>query len=168
MTAIQVNVENLIYLIRGKRVMLDRDLAKLYGVETKVLNQAVTRNKKRFPVDFMFRITSKEYRVLMSQIVTANHVSISSKTRIMPRVFTEQGVAMLSSVLRSERAIQVNIEIMRTFTRIREMISSHAELTARIDDMEKKYDEQFRIVFTAIKQLLQPPVEPKQKIGFKP
>ena len=104
----------------------------------------------------------------MSQIVTANHVSISSKVRIMPLVFTEQGIAMLSSVLKSERAINVNIEIVRTFTKLQEMISSHAELKVQIDDIEMKYDDQFKFVFSAIKQLLKPPDEPKRKIEFKP
>ena len=159
-------VLNRIYVIRGKRVMLDRDLAALYGVETKVLNQAVTRNVERFPSDFMFRISKQDFIDLRSQTVTANHVTISSKSRTLPRVFTEQGVAMLSSVLKSERGIQVNIEIMRAFTQLRNMITNYKDLVLRIDEMEKKYDKNFRMVFDAIRKLIVDKDKPKRKIGF--
>ncbi len=155
-------IQSKIYLIRGKKVMLDRDLAKLYGVEPKTLNQAVKRNSKRFPEDFMFTLDFKEFSSLKSQIVTSSWGGV----RKMPHAFTEQGVAMLSSVLHSQRAIQVNIQIMRTFTRLREMLNSHEDLRRKIEAMERKYDQQFAVVFDAIKQLLEPPKKPKKKIGF--
>ena len=142
--------------------MLDRDLAQLYGVETKVLNQSVRRNMKRFPADFMFTLTIQEVRNLRSQIVTSNRGGL----RYLPMAFTEQGVAMLSSVLKSDRAIQVNIQIMRIFSQFRQMLSGHEELKKKIETIEKKYDKQFRIVFEAIKQLLKEDEKPKHKIGF--
>ncbi len=156
-------VRNRIYVIRGKRIILDTDLAELYEVETRVLNQAVTRNIERFPDDFMFQLTKQEFANLKSQIV----ISSWGGVRKMPRAFTEHGILMLSSVLKSERAIQVNIEIMRTFTQVREMISEYGELKEKIEQMEKKYDHQFKIVFDAIRQLLDPPEGNKRKIGFK-
>jgi len=152
-----------IHVIRGQKVMLDRDLADLYEVETRVLNQAVSRNITRFPADFMFQLDDTEFKCLMSQFVISNR----GGTRKLPYAFTEQGVAMLSTVLKSERAIQVNIQIMRAFTRLRQMISSHDELREKIEAMEKKYDGQFRIVFEAIKELLDIKSKPKKKIGFK-
>jgi hypothetical protein len=152
-----------IYFIRGHKVMLDKDLAELYEVGTRVLNQAVNRNIARFPDDFMFQLTADEFKNLISQIVTSSW----GGTRKPPSAFTEQGVAMLSSVLNSERAIQVNIQIMRAFTKLRQMISSHDDLRKKIEAMEKKYDEQFRIVFEAIKELLRIESNPKKKIGFK-
>lgn len=155
-------IQSKIIVLRGKKVMLDRDLAMLYGVETKVFNQAVKRNIQRFPKDFMFQITNQEFRGLMSQIVTSNR----GGTRKMPYAFTEHGILMLSSVLNSDRAIQVNIQIMRTFTKMREMLSGYEELKDNIADLEKKYDKQFKIVFDALHQLLMPPDEPKKKIGF--
>lgn len=155
-------IQNKIIVLRGKKVMLDKDLALLYGVETKALNQAVKRNKVRFPDDFMFQLTYQEFRDLMSQIVTTNR----GGTRIMPYVFTEHGILMLSSVLNSDRAIHVNIQIMRTFTKMREMAIGYEELRGKIAAMEKKYDKQFKIVFDALHQLLTPPEEPKGKIGF--
>ena len=150
-----------IFLIRGTRVMLDRDLADLYEVETRVLNQAVSRNKERFPDDFMFELTRDEIRRISQNV-------ISSKIKYSKRVcaFTEQGVAMLSSVLRSRRAIQVNIQIMRAFTRLRQFLSTHKDLKKKIEAMEKKYDENFRIVFEAIRQLLETEEKPQKKIGF--
>ena len=150
-----------IYLIRGIKVMLDKDLAELYDVETRVLNQAVSRNIERFPEDFMFSLTREEI-MRISQIVTSSEIKFSKSVRC----FTEQGVAMLSSVLRSKRAIHVNIQIMRTFTRLRKMLSTHKDLKKKIESMEKKYDEQFQIVFEAIKQLLTEEDKPKKKIGF--
>ncbi|MFC1515787.1 ORF6N domain-containing protein [Thermodesulfobacteriota bacterium] len=151
-----------IYLIRDTKVMLDRDLAELYGVETKVLKQAVRRNNKRFPNDFMFELTKDEFENLRSQIVTSSW----GGTRYLPMVFTEQGVAMLSTVLKSARAIQVNIQIMRAFTQLRQMLSTHEDLKIKIEAMEKKYDQQFQVVFEAIKQLLSEEDKPKKKIGY--
>ena len=144
--------------------MLDSDLAELYNVETKVLLQAVKRNKDRFPEDFMFQLDQEEYEALRSQIVTSNKGR--GGRRFKPYAFTEQGIAMLSSILNSKRAIQVNIQIMRTFTKLREMIENNKELKRKLDDMEKKYDAQFQVVFEAIKKLIEPEVKPKRKIGF--
>jgi hypothetical protein len=151
-----------IYLIRDIRVMLDRDLAELYGVETRVLNQAVHRNIKRFPKDFMFDLTRDEIMGI-SQIVTSSEIKYSKRVH----AFTEQGVAMLSSVLNSGRAIQVNIQIMRTFTKLREMLSTHEDLRRKVEAMEKKYDRQFKVVFDAIKQLIDVESKQKRKIGFE-
>ena len=152
-----------IYFIRNMKVMLDRDLAELYEVETKVLKQAVRRNIDRFPDDFMFELTKDEYQSLRSQIVTLKR---GQHSKYAPFAFTEHGVLMLSSVLNSERAIQVNIQIVRTFTKLREMLSTHKDLKRKIESMEKKYDEQFQIVFEAIKQLLSEEDKPKKKIGY--
>jgi hypothetical protein len=157
-------IETKIFFIRGKKVMLDRDLAMLYGVETRTLNQAVRRNMKRFPEDFMFQLTPDEMKNWKSQIVISNKEKMGLRKR--PYAFTENGVAMLSSVLNSDRAITVNIQIMRTFTRLREMLMTHKDLKEKIEAMEQKYDYQFKIVFDAIKELLEPPVKPKKKIGF--
>ena len=156
------SISSRIYFIRGQRVMIDRDLAELYGVETKRLKEQVRRNISRFPEDFMFVLTNQEVRNMRSQIAT----SCWGGTRYIPMVFTEQGVAMLSSVLNSDRAIQVNIQIMRTFTRLREMLVGHKDLQKKIEDMEAKYDEQFRVVFEAIKQLISEDDQPKRKTGF--
>jgi hypothetical protein len=158
--------------IRGQRVMLDRDLAQLYGVPTKALNQAVRRNSERFPEDFMFRLSEDESRAwwnhvmsarLRSQIVTLKR---GEHIKYRPYAFTEHGILMLSSVLKSQRAIMVNIAIMRTFVRLREMLASNIELSRKLDAMEKKYDHQFKVVFEAIRQLLQPPEKPKRPISF--
>jgi hypothetical protein len=148
--------------LRGYRVMLDRDLAELYNVQTKALNQAVKRNISRFPDDFMFQLEEHEFEILKSQIVTSRWGGV----RKLPFAFTENGVAMLSSVLTSERAVQVNIQIMRTFTHLRKMLVNHEGLKRRIDSMEKKYDQQFKVVFDAIKRLLVIDGKPKRKIGF--
>ncbi|HWR81895.1 MAG TPA: ORF6N domain-containing protein [Candidatus Deferrimicrobium sp.] len=156
-------IENSILLLRGQKVMLDKDLADLYGVETRVLNQAVTRNLKRFPDDFMFRLTRKGTTILKSQFVTSNW----GGTRKLPRAFTEQGVAMLSSVLRSERAIQVNIEIVRAFVRLRRLLGSHVELARKLDALEKRYDTQFKVVFDAIRELMAPQKRKRRLIGFE-
>ncbi len=153
-----------IYLIRDQKVILDRDLAELYGVETKQLKRAVKRNISRFPVDFMFELTKQELMNWRRQFGTSNADKMG--LRYPPMAFTEQGVAMLSSVLNSARAIQVNIQIMRAFTRLRQMLSTHEELKKKIEAMEKKYDENFRIVFEAIKQLLETDAKPKKKIGY--
>jgi len=157
-------IEKAILLIRGQKVMLDADLAELYGVETKVLVQAVKRNLERFPEDFMFQLSQEEFAILRSQIVTS---SDWGGRRYRPYAFTEQGVAMLSSVLRSQRAIQVNIEIMRAFIRLRQMVASHVELARKLDALEKKYDAQFKQVFEAIRQLMAPPEPKRRPIGFR-
>jgi len=163
--------------LKGKKVMLGWDLAKLYGVSVKVLNQAVKRNIKRFPGDFMFQLSWQEVESLRSQIVTLNNTKTEASKRgkhikYLPYAFTEQGVAMLSSVLNSERAIQVNILIMRAFTRLREILLTHKELAAKIEVLEKKYsehDQSIKEIFQAIKQLLQPlPAKEKKIIGFRP
>ena len=154
-----------ILVIRGHKVMLDADLAVLYGVETKALNQAVRRNMERFPDDFMFQLTSDEMENLRSQTVTA---SSWGGRRTRPYAFTEQGVAMLSSVLKSPRAIQVNIEIMRAFVRLRQMITSNADLARKLNALERKYDGQFKIVFAAIRELTEPTAKKKGRpIGFR-
>jgi len=156
-------IERKIYLIRNKKVMLDKDLAELYGVKTKALLQAVKRNPERFPVDFMFRLNEREVEILRSQIVTSRW----GGRRYLPFAFTENGVAMLSSVLRSKKAVQVNVQIMRTFTKLRRILASHKEIASKIEKMESKYDEQFTIVFKVIKALINPVEKPKEKIGFK-
>ena len=155
-------IESKIYLLRGKKVMLDRDLAMLYEVKTFNLNKAVKRNIDRFPEDFMFQLDNEEFKNLIFQ----NGISSWGGTRKRPYAFTENGVAMLSSVLNSKRAIMVNIQIMRTFTKIREMLITHKDLAKRLDKLEKKYDSQFKIVFDAIRQLMSPPETKKKKIGF--
>jgi hypothetical protein len=154
-----------IYLIRDKKVMMDRDLAELYGVDTAQLKRAVKRNIERFPPDFMFELTKEELEVWRCQFGTSKDTKMG--LRYLPMVFTEQGVAMLSSILRSRRAISVNIQIMRAFTQLRQMLSTHEDLKKKIEDMESKYDQQFAVVFEAIKQLLTTESRPKRKIGFE-
>jgi hypothetical protein len=157
-------IERKIFIFRGKRVMLDTDLAALYGVEVKRLNEQVRRNSRRFPVDFMFQLNTEEFNTLRSHFATTNR----GGRRYYPYVFTEQGVAMLSSVLNSDKAIDVNIAIMRAFVRLREILASHKELRDKIEAMAKKYDQQFQIVFDAIDELITPPQKPARKIGFHP
>jgi hypothetical protein len=157
-------IEKAILLIRNQKVILDADLAELYEVETRVLIQAVKRNSERFPEDFMFQLNHEEFAVLRSQSVTS---SDWGGRRYPPYAFTEQGVAMLSSVLRSRRAVQVNIEIMRAFIRLRQMLSSHTELARKLNALEKRYDAQFREVFDAIRELMAPPEPKRRRIGFK-
>lgn len=157
-------VEKIIHFIRGEKVMLDRDLALLYGVETKMLNRAVKRNLRRFPVDFMFQLTENEADGLRCQIGTSNKGR--GGRRYLPYVFTEQGVAMLSTVLNSERAISVNIEIIRAFVKLRQLLASNTGLAHRLDELESKYDKQFKIVFDAIRQLMTTPDRGRRKIGF--
>jgi len=153
-----------ILLIRGKRVMLDRDLAKLYGVDTSQLTRQVRRNIDRFPADFMFQLTKEELRNLICQLGTSSW----GGTRKLPYAFTEQGVAMLSGVLHSKRAVQVNIQIMRAFIQLKRMLLTNVDLRRKIEEIEKKYDKQFAIVFQAIKQLLEPPlVKERRIIGFR-
>ncbi|MDO8649394.1 MAG: ORF6N domain-containing protein [Candidatus Peregrinibacteria bacterium] len=159
-------IQKAILLIRGLKVMLDRDLADLYGVETRVLVQAVKRNQERFPKDFMFQLSKEEAEILRSQFVTSRSWG---GRRYPPYAFTEQGVAMLSSVLHSDRAVEVNIEIMRAFVRLREMLASHKDLARKLAELEEKYDEHFRVVFDAIRQLMEPLTSRKKKrrIGFR-
>jgi hypothetical protein len=157
-------IENRIFLIRGKKVMFDRDLARLYGVETGNLNKAVKRNIERFPIDFVFQLTKGELQSLLFQFGRANR----GGSRTLPYVFTEQGVAMLSSVLKSKQAIRVNIQIMRTFTKIREMIVSNKALREKIETTERKYDNKFKVVFDVIKRLVdKDTIEPVKIIGFR-
>jgi phage regulator Rha-like protein len=172
-------IERCIYLIRGQKVMLDGELAALYGVETKVLNRAVKRNLDRFPVDFMFQLSAEEAESLRCQFGTLNGdpalrsqiVTLKSgrgqHRKYLPYAFTEQGVAMLSSVLRSERAVQVNIAIVRAFVKLREMLASNRELARKMEEMERKYDAQFKVVFDVLHQLTAPPLQPRRKIGFQ-
>ena len=158
-------IERKIYLIRGQKVMFDKDLAILYAVTTANLNKAVTRNPGRFPDDFSFKLTASEFRNLIFHFGTSRW----GGTRKMPRVFTEQGVAMLSSVLRSERAIRVNIAIMRVFVRLREILSTHKELAHKLRLLEKRigrHDHQIQSIFDAINQLISPHEKPKRRIGF--
>jgi len=160
-------IEQKIFVIRGYKVMMDKDLAKLYGVRTKALIQAVKRNKKRFPKDFMLTLTKKEAAILRSQIVTSSW----GGRRYLPYAFTEQGVAMLSSVLKSERAIQVNITIIRAFVKLRELLSTHVKLAHKLNELERKieeHDTEIKTIFEAIRQLMAPPPEEpiKPRIGF--
>ena len=172
-------IEQAILQIRGQRVMLSTDLAMLFGVQPKVLVQAVKRNIERFPDDFMFQLTEDEWRILKSQFVTSSltaPVGLRSQSvtlkrgehaKYPPYAFTEQGVAMLSSVLRSKRAVQVNVEMMRTFVRLRRILAENADMARRLDELEKKYDVQFRVVFDAIRKLMQPSeTTKKRRIGF--
>lgn len=161
------SITNRIYLIRGQRIMLDRDLAELYGVETKRLKEQVRRNISRFPEDFMFILTNQEVRNLRSQIATLEGKGKHSK--YLPMAFTEQGVAMLSSVLNSKRAIEVNITIMRAFVKMRELLSTNKEFADKLSKIEArlgKHDKQFKVVFETIKQMIKEENQPKRKIGF--
>lgn len=159
-------IERKIYLIRGHRVMLDRDLAEMYEVTTGHLNRAVFRNLESFPPDFMFQLTEAEYKSLRCQFGILKR---GGHSKYLPRVFMEQGVSMLSSVLKSKRARLVNIQIMRTFVKLRELLNTHKELARKLEELEKKYDAQFRSVFDAIRALMEGPgEEPKRIEGFKP
>ena len=166
----QQQIENAILLLRGEKVLLDSDLARLYGVTTKALVQAVQRNLARFPDDFAFRLTAQEFTALRSQIVTSKNPGRGGR-RYAPYAFTEQGVAMLSSVLRSERAVHVNIEIMRAFVRLRKILAANADLARRLDELERRvgdHDEQLIHVVRAIRQLMEPPAASKRRrIGFQ-
>jgi hypothetical protein len=158
-------IANSIYFIRGERVMLDRDLASLYGVETKVLKQAVKRNIDRFPEDFMFILNQVEFRNWRSQFVTSK--GDRQGLRYPPMAFTEHGIVMLSSVLTSKRAIDVSIEITRAFVKLRKILASHADLARRLDEPEKKYDKRFKAVFDAIRTLMSPAPVKRKQIGFR-
>ncbi len=157
-------IEQAILLIREQKVMLDADLAVLYEVPTKALNQAVKRNERRFPPDFMFRLTKKEKGELVTNCDRFERLKHSSA---LPRAFTEQGVSMLSSVLKNDRAIDVNVEIMRAFVRLRRLLATHTDLARKMTALEQKYDEQFKVVFDAIRALMAPPEKPRKKIGFE-
>jgi len=161
---VPAHVERKILLLRGERVMLDTDLATLYGVETRALVQAVKRNRERFPADFMFQLTTDEAAYLRSQIVisSAGH----GGRRYAPYAFTEHGVAMLAAVLQSPRAVQVSIEIVRAFVRLRAMLAGNADLARKLVALEKRYDAQFKVVFDAIRELMSPPSKPRRRIGF--
>jgi ORF6N domain len=164
--ALLIQVEQRIFLIRGQNVILDFDLAELYGVETRALKQAVRRNLDRFPADFMFELSAAEIKKLVSQTVIPTRGKLGGAN---PMAFSEQGVAMLSSVLRSSRAVQVNIAIMRAFVRLRKMLMSNADLARKLLALEDKYDAKFKIVFDAIRELMEgPPPPPKPRIGFTP
>lgn len=166
-------IVNKIYLIRGKKVMLDFDLSEMYAAETKQLKRQVKRNIERFPEDFMFELTSKEFENLRSQFGTSSW----GGTRYMPMAFTEQGVAMLSSVLNSQTAIEVNIQIIRVFSKMRELLLTHKDILLKLEQVEKKmikqdgkmkkYEEDIQLIFAALKELLNPPQEPRPRIGFK-
>jgi phage regulator Rha-like protein len=162
---VAARVERAIFRLRGQNVMLDVDLAALYGVEVKVLNQAVRRNAMRFPHDFMFQLTASETAFLRSQTVTLN-VGRGRHRKYAPYAFTEHGVAMLSSVLRSRKAVTVNIEIIRTFVELRRALASNAGLVRKLHELERKYDGQFKVVFEAIRALMYPPPGPRRQIGF--
>ena len=180
------NIAQLVFFIRGEKIMFDADLAKLYGVSTKALNQALRRNRERFPEDFVFQLTANEFAALRSQSVTSrpkephpqslrsnwSQFVISSRkhrgARYRPYAFTEQGVAMLSSVLRSRRTAEVNIAIMRTFVQLRRLMDTNRDLARKIEAFEKKYDEQFADVFAVIKELVAPEATPRKQIGFHP
>lgn len=158
-----------IYLIRGQKVMIDRDLAKLYGVETKQLKSQVRRNIDRFPDDFMFELSDEEFQKWRSQFGTSNEGD-KMGLRYAPYVFTEQGVAMLSTVLNSERAIKVNIQIMRIYTKMREMLLTHKDILLKLEQLERQVEqnsEDIQMIFTALKELLNPPQEPRPRIGFR-
>ncbi len=161
--------ERSIYSLRGQRVMLDETLADLYGVSVRELNQAVKRNMERFPEDFMFRLTAEEAESLRSQIVILNVASRGGHRKYRPYAFTEQGVAMLSGLLRSPRAIATNVAIMRAFVRLRQLLAEHAELARKLAALEKHYDGKFKIVFEAIRELMKPldPPQPRHRIGFR-
>ena len=183
--ALSLQIERHIFLIRGQKVMLDADLAELYGVETGALNRAVKRNSDRLPADFMFQLTAGEVENLKCQFGISSSAKAPESTagagvvsqvvipgsyggrRSLPYAFTEQGVAMLSSVLRSPRAVQVNVAIMRAFVRLRELLLSNVALARKLADLEGKYDAQFKVIFDAIRQLMTPPEKPKRRIGFQ-
>ncbi len=160
----QGRIESKIFLIRGLNVILDRHIAELFGVKSIALRQQVKRNLDRFPEDFMLQLTKEEAEILVSQNVIPSKRSLGG---YLPYAFTEQGVAMLSSVLNSKRAIYVNIQIMRTFAKLRRILLTHEDLKRKIEEMEKKYDRQFRVVFDIINKLLEPPKQPEKKIGFR-
>jgi hypothetical protein len=160
-------IETVILFIRGERIILDADIATLYGVETKALVRAVKRNLDRFPADFMFQLTAEEVLRLRCQIGTSNERGGRGGRRYLPYAFTEQGVAMLSGVLRSGQAVQVNVEVMRAFVRLRRLIGQQTELALKLLDLEERYDDQFKVVFDALRELMAPPEDDGCRIGFE-
>ena len=160
------SIANRIYLVRGAKVMLDSDLAELYDVPTRRLNEQVKRNLNRFPEDFMFQLTREEYQNLRSQFATSSDDSSHGGRRYAPLVFTEHGALMAASVLKSKRAVEVSIYVVRAFVQLRQMLATHKDLKKKIEKMESKYDEQFQVVFEAIRHLLEEDEKPKRKIGF--
>lgn len=158
-------VEGVILLIRGEKVILDTDLAELYGVETRALIQAVKRNSERFPMDFILQLTGQEFESLRSQLVISKR---HGGRRYKPYAFTEHGAIMAANVLNSERAVQASVQVVRAFIKLREMLASNAELARKLAELEKKYDSQFKIVFDAIRQLMTPPTSKPKQIGFRP
>ncbi len=158
-------IEGKIYLIRGQKVLLDSDLAELYGVTTKRLNEQVGRNADRFPKDFMFQLTTNEFESLRSHFATLKK-GRGAHRKYLPYVFTEHGALMAASVLNTSRAVEVSIYVVRAFVKFREMIASHKDLARKLEELEKKYDAQFRVVFDAIRELMIPPKDDKRKIGF--
>ena len=160
------HVERIILFLRGQKVILDSDLAAMYGVNTRELVQAVKRNLDRFPEDFMFQLSGEEVQSLRSQIVILEKGGRGQHRKYLPYAFTEQGVAMLSTVLRSPRAVHVNIEIMRAFVRLRQMLQANADLARKVAALEKKYDAQFKVVFDAIRELMDPSPRTRRRIGF--
>jgi hypothetical protein len=160
-------IERKILVIRGERVMLDADLAVLYGVDTKRLNEQVRRNKERFPEDFMFQLTDEEFNCLRSQFATSNNPAGRGGRRHLPYVFTEHGAIMAASVLNTPLAVAASVQVVRAFVKLREMISTHKDLATKLENLEKKYDSQFKMVFDAIRQLMTPPESKKKRaIGF--
>jgi hypothetical protein len=159
-------IEKSIYSIRERRVMLDADLARIYGVTVKRLNEQVRRNIERFPSDFMFKLTKEEWESLRSQIATLKKQGRGTHRKYMPFVFSEHGALMLANILQSKTAIQASIHVIRVFIRLRELVHSHKDLVRKINSMEKKYDYQFKAIFDAIRQLMEPSIEKKKKIGF--
>ena len=158
------SIENRILQIRGQRVILDFDLAELYGVTTTRLNEQVKRNLKRFPLDFMFALSNQEFRILKSHFATSNG---RGGRRKIPLAFTEHGVIMAANVLHSEQAIEASVQVVRAFIKLREMLVAHKDLARKLNELEKKYDHQFAVVFDAIRQLMAPPSRPPKRIGFK-
>jgi len=157
-------IERRILLIRGQKVMIDADLAELYGVTTKRLNEQVKRNRERFPGDFMFRLTSREK---VEVVANCDHLSNLKFSPVLPSAFTEHGALMLASVLNSRRAVEVSVFVVRAFVKLREVLASHRDLARRLDEMENKYDAQFKVVFDAIRELMKPPEKPRHGIGFR-
>lgn len=158
-----IKIENRIYQIRGQKVMLDEDLAEIYGVETRRLNEQVKRNRDRFPADFMFLLTQKEFENLKSQNATSNW----GGRRKLPYVFTEHGTVMLASVLKSKKAVLANIQIVKAFVKLREIIASNKELAKRLDEMESKYDKKFSEIFSAIRELMNPDMQQYEKVVLR-
>ena len=158
-------IEQKIYLVRGEKIMLDSDLAEIYGVTTKRFNEQVKRNIKRFPEDFMFQLTAEEFENLRSQIATSSSITYGGR-RYLPYVFTEHGALMAANILKSEIAVEASVQVVRAFVKLRQILASNAELSKKVEALEQKYDANFKVVFDAIKKLMLPPDKPRQAIGF--